>query len=250
MHYIQYEELCRLFIADKYELSIEEVRSVRIQNPQRPGLRKFHHQIDLYWEDGNEVALYLNIADAKWRGSDKVCQEDMLKLQKVREKVAAQKAIMITNTDFTDGAKGAAEDEGNGLHIVRPDFDLAILDPDLTDRKAIQIQLNELKNSGKPVYDYKIIRRALDSETVGTFHTSVPEKINIHTKDINQTPVDQMVRPSLPQGETTRIQKVTGGQGSSQTGRQGGPPSGRQDGSGPKGSESPRGGGGPSNRRR
>ena len=243
MHYIQYEELCRLFIADKFKLLIEEVQSVRIQNPQRPGLRKFHHQIDLYWEDGNEVALYINIADTKWRGSGKVDQGDILKLQKVREKVPANKAIMITNSDFTNGAIGAADDEFVGLHIVRPNFDVAILDPDLKDRKVIQTQLRELATNDKPIYDYKIIRRALDSDTSGTEHTSVPSKTVTHTKEIKQTPVNRMAQTPSHRRQTPNIQKVTGGQGASQTGKQGGSGS-------PKGPGPARGGGGTSKRSR
>ena len=69
------------------------------------------HQIDLYWETEDAISLHLHIANAKWRGSDKVDQPDVLLLQKVKEKVAAHKAVMITNSEYTKGAIAAAMDD-------------------------------------------------------------------------------------------------------------------------------------------
>lgn len=236
MKWQQYEELCRLFIADIFEISIEEVKSVKIPSPTHPDSVKYKKQIDLYWKLENEFYQYINIADAKWRGSDNVSKMMAENLQFVKNDISnINKAILITNTDFDDGVIGIADKYGMGLYIVRPDFDRAIFEPDLKDRKIIQNQLQELVDNGKSVYDCKIIRRALDSETAGTVHTSVPDETEIHTKDTKNTPVDRMVRPSLHQSETTSIQKVTSRQGSSHTGGQGG--------SGPKGSVPPKGGG-------
>ena len=244
MHYIQYEELCRLFIADKFDLSIEEVKSVRIPSPTHPDLVNYENQIDLYWESGNEVALYLNIADAKWRGSDNVSKMMAGNLQFVMNDISnINKAILITNTDFDDGVIGIADKYGMGLYIVLPDFDLAILDPGLTDRKIIQTRLLELVDNDKPIYDYKIERRAIDSGIVDTAQTTVPDKKDIQTRDIKQAPVNRMVETTSNRGTPPSIQKV-------QT-RQGGSRSGGQGGSGPpKGSGSTRGGGGTSNRSR
>ena len=101
MNSIQYEELCRFFIADKYGMPIEKVESVR----KGPDSSSYKHQIDLCWEDGNELTRYENIADAKWRSLDKVDQDDVVKLQQVKVDIHANKAMMITNTDFTKGAK-------------------------------------------------------------------------------------------------------------------------------------------------
>jgi len=97
----QFEELCRVFLADKVALSVADILSGDIPNPKRPGLPEYKHQIDLYWETGNEIALYLNIANAKWRGSQKVDQSDVLLLQQVKQKVGAHKAVMITNSEYT-----------------------------------------------------------------------------------------------------------------------------------------------------
>ena len=252
MHYIQYEELCRLFIADKFETSIEEVKSVRIPSPTHPDFLKNENQIDLYWESGNEVTRSLNIADAKWRRSDNVSKMMAGYLQFIKNDISnINKAILITNTDFDDGVIGIADKYGMGLYIVRPDFDRAIFEPDLKDRKIIQNQLQELVDNGKPVYDCKIVRRALDSGTNGTAQASASNKTVSHTKDIKHTPMNRMQRTPSHRRQTISTQKVTGGQGGSGTGRQGGPPSGRQGGSGPpKGTGTTRGGGGTSNRSR
>ncbi len=108
MHYIQYEELCRLYIANIFEISIEEVKSVRIPSPTHPGLVKYKNQIDLYWILENEFYQYVNIADAKWRKeSDAVPIGRARELQFVRNDINnANKAILITNTGFDDGVKG------------------------------------------------------------------------------------------------------------------------------------------------
>jgi hypothetical protein len=97
----QYEELCRYFLADKLGVDVNTIQSVEIENPRRPGLPKYKHQIDLYWETGDEVSLYLNITNAKWRGSDKVDQPEVMLLQQVKQSVGAHKAVMIANSGFT-----------------------------------------------------------------------------------------------------------------------------------------------------
>ena len=125
----QYEELCRYFLASQLGIGIDKVVSVEIPNPQRPDLPGYKHQIDLFWETGDSVALYLNIANAKWRGSSKVDQPEVLLLQQVKQKVAAHKAVMLTNSEFTAGAVAAAQDDGIALHIVRPEFDASVLSP-------------------------------------------------------------------------------------------------------------------------
>lgn len=157
----QYEELCRFFLANELGMNVDEIRSVHIPNPQRPGLPEYQHQIDLYWEIDTELSLYLNIANAKWRGSAKVDQPDVMLLQKVKEKVGAHKALMITNSAFTSGAVAAAKDDGIGLHLVQPDFDFARLET--KDRATIQHQLSEESaRLSRPIYVNHIEHRAFD----------------------------------------------------------------------------------------
>ncbi len=62
----QYEELCRRHIAEAFGIPLDRVQSKHIPNPQRPGGAGFQHQIDLWWETGNESIQYLHIANAKW----------------------------------------------------------------------------------------------------------------------------------------------------------------------------------------
>jgi hypothetical protein len=161
MHSDQYEELCRLFIAEKVGLNVDEVRSSTIPNAQRPDLPEYAHQIDLYWETGDEIAQYLNIANAKWRGSDKVDQPDVMLLAKVREKVVAHKAFMITSVGFTSGAVAAARDEGIALHVVTPAIDSSSLPRG--SRSAIREALQQIENCGsQPLYVHRIECRGLD----------------------------------------------------------------------------------------
>ena len=242
MNPIQYEELCRLFIADKFKLPIEEIQSVRIPNPKRLDLPEYKHQIDLYWEDGNELTKSTYIANAKWRSSSKVEQGEILLLQKVKEKVAANKAVMITNSGFTEGAAAAAKDDGIALHIVCPDFELAMLDSSLKDRKVIQTQFQNLSTDGRLPYTYAVVHRAFDLGTDSTTQTSVSGKTASNSKVIEQTPTNRMAQLPSHQRAPSGTQKVQGGQGGARTGGRGGSV---QKGMGPS-----RGGGGRSNRGR
>lgn len=141
-------------------MAIEAVQSVSIPNPIRPGLPAYRHQIDLYWETGNAVALYLNIANAKWRGTERVDQPDVLLLQQVRQQVAAHKAFMITNVGFTRGAVAAAKDQGIALHILKPQFDSSILPR--RDRAAIQAALAaERARTRQPLHSLHVEHRGL-----------------------------------------------------------------------------------------
>jgi hypothetical protein len=124
---IQYEELCRFYVSRMLGVDIHSIHSARIPNPLRPDLPPYGHQIDLYWETEDAISRYLSIANAKWRGTSKVDQPDVLLLQQVRQKVAAHKALVLTNTGFTRGAIAAARDDGIGLHLVIPSFDSSLL---------------------------------------------------------------------------------------------------------------------------
>ena len=160
----QYEELCRFFLADRVGIGFEEIQSVKIPNPRRPDLPEYKHQIDLYWETGDEVVLYLNIANAKWRSGDKVDQPEVLLLEQVRQKVGAHKAVMLTNIGFTAGAYAVSQDSGIALHIVQPNFDYK----PLPQQKAVAIQtrLQQLAaNTEKPIYLHQVVHRAFDLVT-------------------------------------------------------------------------------------
>jgi hypothetical protein len=156
----QYEELCRHFIAEKVGLSPDEVRSVSIPNAKRPGLPEYKHQIDLYWETSDAIAMYLNIANAKWRAAARVEQGEVLLLQQVKQKVAAHKAFMITSVGFTTGAIAAAKDDGIALHIVTPNFDVSELPRG--DRVAIQRSLRErASQAAGTLYSHHVEHRGL-----------------------------------------------------------------------------------------
>lgn len=250
MNGTQYEEFCRLFLAEKLEIPIEKIQSRRISSATKPELSNYKNQIDFYWEEKKGIDFYMNIADAKWRGkSRKISVSQLRDLQQVKDDISAHKATMITNTDYTKTAKDFAENKEIRLLIIKPNFDYATLHT--KDRPTMQIQLQEFFSNSEKPYIHEIVHRAFDFGTDTTAQTSVPNKDVSHTKDIKQTPMNRMQQTPLHRRQTTSTQKVTGGQVTSQTGRQGGTPSGRQGGSGPSRRSGPtKGGGGTSNRSR
>jgi hypothetical protein len=186
----QYEELCRYFLADKIGISINQIKSVHIPNPKRPDLPEYKHQIDLYWESETELSVYLHIANAKWRSSAKVDQPDVLLLQKVKEKLAAHKALMLTNQGYTAGAIAAAKDDGIALHIVKPNLVAANL-PE-KDRVAIQdIFLASSSASKKPIYTHEVVHRAFNFSEMQVPPVTSPRtqglQTRISTGHINKT---------------------------------------------------------------
>jgi hypothetical protein len=169
----QYEELCRFFIAEKVNLRQDDVQSVRIPNPKRPGLPEYKHQIDLYWETGDAIASYLNIANAKWRATAKIDQAEVLLLQQVCQQVAAHKAFMITNVGFTDGAIAVAKDHGIALHIVAPTVDGSGLPRG--DRAAIQRALRDMASQMPgSLYSHHVEHRGLEFGKEATTATATP----------------------------------------------------------------------------
>ncbi len=156
----QYEELCKLYVSRKLGINVDLVQSGLVQNPSRPEMPTYSHQIDLYWEMEDPIAKYLCIANAKWRGHSKIKQPDVLLLQQVRQKVSAHKALMITNAGFTSGAVAAAYDEGIGLHLVAPGFDSALLPID--GQELIRCTLVNLERSGVQLFRSDIVHKAHD----------------------------------------------------------------------------------------
>jgi hypothetical protein len=162
-----YEEVCRRFLADQLGIDINAVLSVEIPNAQRPGLKQYKHQIDLYWETTDSVANYVNIANGKWRASCRVEQGEILLLQKVKEELDAHKAVMLTNTQFTAGAIAVAKHHGIALHIVRPEFDIRMLSA--KDGDAIRLEIQGLAlEQGKPLYFHEVVHKAFDWAAVET----------------------------------------------------------------------------------
>ena len=233
MNGTQYEEFCRLFLANELQIPIEAIRSCRIQGATQYGSPEYSHQIDFYWEEEKDLTLYKNIADAKWRGSRKVNQRDIVNLQQAKEGIAAHKAMMITNTDFTDGARSLADNKGIALHIVCPNFDYSILNLSSKDREKIQNQLRELFSNDEP-YIHTLVCKGVDLGTEAADQSSIPSETVPDSKGRGPTHSNKMVQPR------SYIQKVQGGRGGPRTGGRGGAV---QKGTGPA-----RGSGGRSNR--
>ncbi len=157
----QYEELCRYFLGTQLGVPVGSVQSGVLPGSKRPSSPELLHQIDLFWTTGDTVCEYFNIANAKWRGTAKVKQGEVLLLQQVREELRAHKAVMITNSDFTAGAKSVAREKGIALHVVRPTFDYSNLDP--KDGTAILQKIQQIAQSQSgPVLTSEVVHRAFD----------------------------------------------------------------------------------------
>ena len=157
----QYEELCRRYIAETFAIPLEDVASKDEPNAKRPGGEEFAHQIDLWWETGDERIEYVHIANAKWRSSDKVDLPEVLLLDKVREEVGAHKAVMLTPTDFTKGARAAADHHRIALHVVRPEFDVSKL-PSGASASARAAVVAASAEQGNPLYSFDIVHRGFE----------------------------------------------------------------------------------------
>lgn len=220
----QYEELCRRFIADKTGKSVDEIRSIHIPNPKRPGLPEYKHQIDLYWETGDEIALYLNIANAKWRTSAKVEQGEVLLLQQVRQKTGAHKAFMLTNIGFTAGALAAAHDDGIALHTISPALDVAALP--MNDREAIQASLASVEDQAESsLFKHRVVNRGLDFTGGGGDGAATPTHRARPASPVNST---RVIKPSTTRSSSGGGNRSHGSGGASGGGSsRGGPRSGR-----------------------
>ncbi len=221
----QYKELCRVFLADQLAIPIEDILSVELPNPGRPSLPEYKHQIDLYWETGDPVARYLNIANAKWRSSEKVEQGELMLLQKVKEKVAAHKAVMLTNSGFTRGAVAVAKHEGIALHVVRPMFDFAVLHA--KNPVIIREQIQTIATTAsKPLYSTEVVHRALDPQPTPAAGTSPAPPAHSHrmvTNVSNRALTPSTNRAASPARELAPGTAQIPGPGGRQT-RQGGGP--------------------------
>ena len=213
MNGTQYEEFCRLFLAEELDIPIETIQSLRIPSATHPDLSTYKNQIDLYWEKEDDHIKYVNIADAKWRGSDKVPIGKVRELQQVKEDINAHKAMMITNIGFTRDAKNFAENKGITLYIVHPDSSCTISDLDQKNRKTIQAQLSESFTNGKP-YNFKIINKGFDSDVNTEGQSSTPSKTSAYSKKITQVSSNKIAQQGSNRRTSSNIQKAQRGQSS------------------------------------
>jgi len=149
MNAMQYEELCRQFVSETLGVPKHKIESRRMPAPARPGEKARLRQVDLCWETETELGNYLTIADAKYRGQFKIDQDAVVSLQKVKEDVGAQKAMIITTTEFTEGAVESAKHFGIALHILRPAAAFDGLHK--SDRKRMQQHLARLAKASPAI---------------------------------------------------------------------------------------------------
>jgi hypothetical protein len=146
----QYHELCRRCIADQFRVDLHQVRPGEIPNPLRQGQPRYRHHIDLLWICENHLERYVHIAAIHWRETGLVALDEVLLLQKRKEKIAAHKGLLITNTGFCSAARAAALDDGVDLFILRPLVDPRDVRP--WDAVSFQQKLQELSAKAQPFY--------------------------------------------------------------------------------------------------
>src|SRR5262249_7915501 len=108
----------------------------------------------------------LYVADAKWRSSAKVDKPDVVLLEHARHDIGAQKAMMLTNSGFTEGAVGIADRHGIALHIVQPTFDTTTLatGSSAADRAAVAAALVTVAaGQAEPLYIPTVVHRGFES---------------------------------------------------------------------------------------
>jgi hypothetical protein len=151
----KYLELCRLFIAEHFRLSLRSVKTLTIDNPCRWKKLPYRHHIDLCWTTSNRLLRYIHIARVSWRKARPVHGAEILLLQKVKECVAAHRAFFITNTKYTEQALRMGRHERITLLLLHPPG----MDPKYGCRCSPEpCQKRRAARGHKPVvYTYRII---------------------------------------------------------------------------------------------
>ncbi|MEQ1507018.1 MAG: restriction endonuclease [Myxococcota bacterium] len=111
----------RVALAAALDIPIERIVSVRLPGVAFAGQLTPEHQIDLYIVDETAVSRLDTIIECRWRGPEtKVDQNDVQGVVGVRNSCRATKALIVTNTAFTEGAVRLASAERVGLTVIRP----------------------------------------------------------------------------------------------------------------------------------
>lgn len=173
---IQYEELCRAWIAHEEGYPIEAIESLHVD---RPGGGLAYHQIDLYWIQESSLSRTIYIADAKIR-RDKIDQQNVLLFDKVKQTIAAHRAMLITDVGFTSGAVNSAVECGMGLHILTPTFDPSKLPA--KDRSAMREMLQDLILEGQFVHT--IERKSCNWNRVKEHYLGSPEDVQAYRRTL------------------------------------------------------------------
>jgi hypothetical protein len=120
----EYEALCRHALSREYGMPLGSIKTGHLQGPSKVT----RHQIDLYWTSQDGVCEFLCIANAKFLKKS-VSLTDIMTLLGVQQAVRAQKAMIITNSGYSEACVAQAKENGVALLIVRPagDFDAGIL---------------------------------------------------------------------------------------------------------------------------
>lgn len=165
----QYEQFVRAVILKQLAIPPEALRSSREPGVTLPGAPGVMHQIDLLYVEETEFAKYVTLIECKYRSAAPVDQEEIAKLAFVKQSARASKAILVTNTEFTSGAKALAEAEQIALLVVRPSLsasELAELETDTT-ADAILSSVEEILSSRGDSYEMTVVCKLTSSPGEG-----------------------------------------------------------------------------------
>ena len=154
----EYEIFVRAALAQRLKIPRDKITSTRPKGLSLPGAAGVKHQIDLMFVQDSEIAEYTTIVECKYRSSAPVDQPEIQNLAFVRDNMRAQKAIMVTNTEFTAGARAVAESQKIALLVIAPKVevtDCLALPDEKSILAAVEAKLNEIP---KP-YDIVVVQR-------------------------------------------------------------------------------------------
>jgi hypothetical protein len=157
---LQYEALCRHALSCEYRVLIDNIKTGYLEGATKTD-QKTRHQIDLYWTVCDGVCNFLCIANAKFRKT-KVKLGDIMTLLGVQRDIHAHKAMMITNTGYSDSALVHARDKGIALLIVRPSPDFNFSQLPERPAPAIAGELERFSRRGDRLFELDIIHRGFE----------------------------------------------------------------------------------------
>jgi hypothetical protein len=149
----QYEAFCRHVLSREYRVPLRDIKTGYLESPS-----KTRHQIDLYWTRHDGVCNFLCFANAKFL-KDNIHLTEVVTLLGVQRDIRAHKAMLITNTGYSQNAVCLAQENGIALLIVRPalDFDVTLLPKSAA---PVVAQALEKIAAGLPcVYHLNIVHR-------------------------------------------------------------------------------------------
>lgn len=99
-----HEEFVRVIIARELGIPVDRVKSGKLPAASLPDADSYCYQTDLYVEHEDNLRRTITIVDCKLRTTP-VDQNDVVLVQSALDNTRVHKAMIVTNTSFTRGAR-------------------------------------------------------------------------------------------------------------------------------------------------